>query len=308
MPNMRVLSYLFKLSLVSLIVGALIWLFGGYIWLSVGTYNFINDVWQLPLLNRNLAVYMQMCARAPEGSENSVPKAFALRFVDERNYVVELVCSLIEDSPIQIKTGSLPMFITRNPGSSGFIFWLDDKSGTHSALRLTSLRHALGVELRGDTVVKGNQIQEIASEYPHSTCQARLFTCCAPGSQLGVGEALNVGVTDCPQSCFLQCKNVPFIEVFGSDPGYEPQTRELMMSDASLDVIFNYSVLPKTVDLVTMDFGDGTTQTSSYSEGIFVHTYVCEGSCKFTAALVARDADGSTSVDTSNAKIYIIRR
>ncbi len=305
---MRILYFFFRLLLLAAAVGAFIYFLGGNIWLQIGTYPFRQDIEQLTIYNRQLAAYTQMCQNSPESSAYSTPLGFELRFLDERKYVIEVVCKLIEGSPIEIKSGSLPLFISKLPGSAGFFFPLDERETVISAVRLFSFNKELGVALEGDTVKTGNDIQPILGNFPRAACVSFGYACCEEGSQSGQGEMLTRAVTDCPTRCFPSCASVPFVELFNSDPPYEPQSREIVMTESQMAVVFNYGISPKTISSVHIDFGDGSGEDSTYADGIFTHTFSCPGPCRYSAKLSARDSKGVSSIETNESKIYIIRR
>lgn len=290
------------------LIGVFIYFLGGTLWLQVGTYNFRSEVESLPRLARNVADYTAMCQHSPQSSDNSTPLGFEIRFLDDRHYVVEVVCTLIENSPIELKRGSLPPLITKMPGSSGIYYPLDQQTINLSAVRLFSINKELGISLSGDEVKVGTDIQAVIGDFPKAECAAFGYSCCTVAATVGQGVPLTGVVTDCAQNCFASCKSVPFIELFNSDPAYEPERREITMTSASLDVVFNYAISPKTVNKIHIDFGDGSTQDSTYPDGIFTHTFSCAGPCNYTVKLSAVSADGTASLDTNEAKIYIIRR
>lgn len=305
---MRILSFFFKLVLLGGAVSAFIYFFGGLLWLKVGTYAFLRDVNHLPLYDSDISTYLQLCQQAPESSDNSTPYAFQLRFLDDRRYVVELVCTLIENSPIELKQGSLPPFITKVPGSAGFTYPIEQQEPVTSAIVLFSVNKHMGVQLQGDTVTTGPEIESLVGTYPKSMCVSFGYQCCDSESQAGQGQLLSRSVTDCPTRCFPACGSLPFVELFNSDPPYEQTSREIAMTTNTMDVIFNYGVNPKTAKNVHIEYGDGKTQDSSLVDGIFTHTYLCTGACTFTVKLTVTDENGVSSVENSQSTIYIVKK
>ena len=305
---MRIFFFFLKLAIFSSVVGALVYFFGGTLWLQVGSYAFQQDVAQLPLYDHNIAVYTHMCQQSPQASDNSTPIEFQIRFLDDRQYVVEVVCSLIENSPIEIKRATLPLFIAKLPGSAGLVFPVDPSVEVTSAVRLGSINKQLGIELKGDTVSTGQAIEPLVGLYPKAECASFGYSCCTEGSQAGKGDPLSRSVTDCPTRCFPACGSVPFVELFNSDPPYEQESREVSMNGNSLDVIFNYGVNPKTVKNVHIEYGDGKNQDSTLADGIFSHTYTCSAACRYVVTLTTTDSSGVSSVETSQSKIYIVKK
>src|SRR5258708_6153576 len=103
---MRILAFFLRLLVFSAIIGVFVYFFGGTIWLKVGSYGFSQDITQLTLYDKNIATYNKICQTSPGSSENSVPLSFQLRFIDDRQYALEVVCTLIENTPIEIKRAS----------------------------------------------------------------------------------------------------------------------------------------------------------------------------------------------------------
>lgn len=305
---MRILFFFFKLALFCGTLGILVYFFGGTLWLKIGSYGLQQDVEQLPRYFHNISIYNKLCQESPQSSENSVPFAFQLRFLDDRVYALELVCTLIESSPIELKRGSLPPFIARAPGSAGFSYPIAQPEDSVSAIRLRSLNKEIGMQLSGDAVSLSSDIHPIVGLYPRAECASFGYQCCSQGSQAGKGALMTGPVTDCASTCFASCSNLPFVELFNSDPPYEQETREIEMPVSTLDVVFNYGVNPKTVKNVHISFGDGQEQDSPLADGIFSHTYTCDGPCTYTASLTTIDGSGVSSVETSQSKIYIVKR
>lgn len=305
---MRILGFLFRLAVILTLVGAFIYTLGGTIWLQVGTYTFRTDVEQLPRYNRNIADYTAMCQNSPQSSENSTPLGFEIRFLNDQEYVVEVVCRLIENAPIELKKGRLLPFISKLPGSAGIFYPIEQQEVFTSAVRLKSINKEIGVALVGDTLKVGQEISAVIANFPKAECLSFGYSCCNLSSQTGKGEPLTRVVTDCPTSCYSACGTVPFVELFNSDPPYDRQTRELVMSGDSLDVLFNYGINPKDVKNVSIDYGDGTVENSPYPDGIFTHTFSCAGPCRMIVKITATDKAGLSSIETEETKIYIIKR
>lgn len=305
---MRILSFFFKLALFCGVLGVLIYLFGGSLWLKVGSYALQQDVEQMPLYYRNISVYEKLCKESPQSSENSVPLAFQLRFLNDRAYAIEVVCTLIESSPIEIKRGTLPPLISKVPGSAGFSYPLSQTEDVESAIRLRSINKEIGIKLSGETVSISENIQPIVQLYPRAECVSFGYQCCTDGSQAGKGDILRAPIADCAARCFASCTSLPFVELFNSDPPYTQEAREIEMTDTTLNVVFNYGVNPKTIKNVHIDFGDGEQQDSNLPDGIFSHTYTCSGPCTYTVFLSTTDAGNVSSVETSQSKIYIVKR
>lgn len=305
---MRILFFFIRLAVLAAVLGVFIYFVGGTLWLKIGSYGFQQDIQELPLLSKKVTEYTQVCQNAPQSSDNSIPLGFQLRFLNDQEYVTEVVCSLIENVPIEIKRGKLPPLLTKAPGSAGIYYPLEQTTLYTSSLRLKSINKELGFSLEGDVFKMGLDIQPLAGLYPKAECNAFGYACCNSASEIGKNQLIGKMVTDCPTNCFAACKSVPFVALFNSDPPYDSQTREIALTTDNLSVLFNYSINPKTVTSVHIDYGDGTGEDSQYADGIFTHTYACMGGCHYTVSLTSKDADGVSSLETGESKIYIVRR
>lgn len=305
---MRILSFFFKFGLFLVVLGALGYLFGGTLWLKMGTFGFINEVNALTNTNKQLQQYTPMCQQASSASQDSTPLGVQLRFTNNTHYVIELVCSLIEDSPIKIREGNLLPLITKDPGSAGFYYAV---SGQNDAwVSLGSLGKHAYITLKDDTVSLHDTAETVLNSLPKSECDSFGYSCCNDGSLLGEGEARIDGVTDCPGKCFPVCQKVPYVELFASDPAATIDTRELTLTQATNDIVFNYGVNSANgkITEVQIDYGDGATDSSTLPQGVFTHTYNCSGPCKYTVSLQARDITGKVSIATQESKIYIVKK
>ena len=134
---MRIVGFFIR-SLLSLgILAALVYFVGGYLWMTVSLGSFRSNISVLEDSLANTSTINKLCVNAPASSPYSVPKAIQLRFIDNKNYVLEVVCSLIENTPVQMGMGTLPSFIEKEQGSSGF--YVDMVASQPSSVTLRSL-------------------------------------------------------------------------------------------------------------------------------------------------------------------------
>ncbi|PWU22885.1 hypothetical protein C5B42_04855 [Candidatus Cerribacteria bacterium 'Amazon FNV 2010 28 9'] len=307
---MRILHFFLQVLILCIFISLFVYFWGGQLWLKVGTYQFIQDGMSLPAGAKQLEAYTQMCAQAPSSSDASTPIGMQLRFNDNTSYSIELVCSLIENSPIHIKDGKLPPLISKDPGSAGFFYSF---SGDNLAsVSLSSLGKHQIVMLKNDSVYLSDTDEASQNQYPQSVCTSFGYSCCNNQSNVGVGDVRSLGVVDCPTACYRSCTALPYVELFDTDPAVSVSTRETVMKSASQDFIFNYGVHPSVatekVTTVHIDYGDGQSQDSTQAEGIFTHTYTCQTSCRFTVKLTISDTAKKTSIESPGSIIYIVKR
>lgn len=139
-----------------------------------------------------------------------------IRFTDERNYVLETVCSDFPKKPIFIESKTLPVFVKKVDGASGFLFNSTEKNASKILL------NALGKEL---TIFK--EINELATgeaptiiDYgsgPASECRSFNYQCCQNDIERGVGNRQELA-TDCAKDCYQSCHPRPLIISFNGMP------------------------------------------------------------------------------------------
>lgn len=305
---MRILRFFVQFGVLALIVAAFVWLVGGTIWLRMATIPFQQEVKTLTEMNKQFQSYTQRCQSAPSSTQDSSPIGVQIRFVDDQSYVVELVCSLIESQPIELHTGKLPPLITRAPGSAGFFY--SNAGGSDTGVDLVSLGKHLSMVLEKDTFSIGKSIAIPDAAYPQNSCKGFGFSCCSDQSGVGDGVQKSVGVLDCPTSCFERCSSVPFVELFTSDPLATFDLHEINLSKESQSVTFSYAVTStnSTVASVSIDYGDGSNDSATTSQGIFSHTYTCASGCRYTVKIAGKDALGKSSLESPQSTLYIVRK
>lgn len=139
-----------------------------------------------------------------------------LRFVDDREYVLETVCSDFPKKPILIESQTLPVLVKKVAGGSGFIFDLREKKASQIVL------NALGKEL---TIFK--EINELDTgkaptsiDYypgPASECEGFNYQCCQNDIEQGVGVRQELAI-DCARTCYSSCRPRPLVLAFNAMP------------------------------------------------------------------------------------------
>jgi len=162
-----------------------------------------------------------------------------LRFVDERNYVLETVCSDFSNKPILIESKTLPVFVKKIDGASGFIF--NRERGDSSHITLNSLGKELKIFKEIDQLASGEPPR--LTDYiagPASECQGFNYQCCRSDIEQGVGKRQELA-TDCPKSCYQSCRPRPLIVSFNAMPSNLDDNR-IISSKSGQSVTFAFVV------------------------------------------------------------------
>ncbi|HSW90059.1 MAG TPA: hypothetical protein VLH19_04270 [Patescibacteria group bacterium] len=302
---MRIVVFFFKTFAFLGISALFVYTLGAQAWILIAAHQFEQDVKSLPRMSRDAQKFTQICQNAPASSENSQPLAFQLRFRDSNAYAIEILCSLIPD-PVLVREGKLLPFVTKDPGSSGFYYAVE--GGHDSSVRISFLTGHQTLQLLLDSVKFVSTIPDIGRPLPQTSCQGFGYACCTERSDLGRGQPLSDGVLDCPNSCFPSCQSVPFVQTFVSEPLPDDAGRIIMTSNTQ-EVLFSYAVSSTNgkIAQVTIDYGDGTKDTSQLSVGVFTHTFTCSGPCTYTTIISGVDSLGKKTQDYDGAKTKIVR-
>lgn len=306
--SMRILRLLITFLVWLALLSAFVYFIGTRLWLFVGSTLFIQDAQVLVKQLAKEESFADRCAQAPTASSLTRPKALQLRFLNESDFVVEIVCSFIEDSPIQLYESSLPPFVRKAAGASGFYFDLARRQET--SIRLQVFSHEQDLTFTGLKVLRANLPSAPAAQpYPATACTAFGLQCCTLDVQRGVGNQMMDGVTDCPRSCYAACAAIPYLQSFSADP-YPEANNEVVLTSPTQDVVFSYTAshADGQIRSVEIDYGDGKKETSNRPNGVFTHTYTCETECRYPVVIRATDSNGNVSVANTSSTLYIVRR
>lgn len=267
---------------------------------------------------------------------------YQLRFENNKDYVLEAVCNGFSLSPILIESNSLPYLVEKNIGQSG-ILWGDYLSGIKlSVLGRTGIIYVedrnINTRYSNSTDLSGSFLQPIAS------CLNYGFSCCQEDFEKGMGDALTI-VTDCPKSCYSQCKPRPVVLSFTSQPFFDPKSRNLSINSGE-EVTFFYVISDsqenpfaqeetdkklsfftsiynfgqtlldiknakeeKIKPKIVIDFGDGDQELLNDLQGSMPHVYFCSKNqgCKFDAVISASNSQNVESANNilSNIKVSV---
>jgi hypothetical protein len=137
-----------------------------------------------------------------------------IRFINDREYNLETVCSDFVKKPILLEAKKLPLFVKKSAGTSGFIF---DESANPSQLTLTCFGKILTVYSEANELGYGNPPALTYSEGPESNCSAFNYRCCQNEVEQGMGSVQSLA-SDCPKSCYASCQARPLLLSFNGRP------------------------------------------------------------------------------------------
>jgi hypothetical protein len=232
-------------------------------------------------------------------AEFGLVESYQIRFTNDTEYVVELVCRGFRLDPINVSEGKLPPFVKKVPGTGGLI-WGQQPSGV-----------VLEVFGRQQTVLVDNEQLNYSYEpniytgvTPITTCQGFGYSCCSPETTEGQGESYQ-GVSDCPRTCYAQCKSRPVVLSFTAEP-YMDAERRTVQAAKNEPVTFNYVLSGQAPLTGTIVFGDGQSAPLTAQTGTVSHAYTCAAaSCQFTAQLQVLDKVQTPAAATPLTKMQI---
>ncbi|MFH2118131.1 MAG: hypothetical protein ABII10_00115 [Candidatus Paceibacterota bacterium] len=265
-----------------------------------------------------------------------------IRFVSDKDYILEIVCQTNESLREVIKEGSLPLLVTKGVNQSGLISNQQQHGLTLSILGRT------GVVYEGDSFIQSSTRYRADDELildrgPTTVCAGYGFICCNETYQLGQNQQ-NTQAWDCPKSCYESCIDKPVILNFYSEPYFATRTR-IVRTQSGESIEFFYTVNDIQGDLLTrqladqeewsdlnwparllrlvenflnqkptadslakvvITFGDGEAAELSDLQGSVVHTYTCnQRLCVYNAVVQAVTQNEITSSLDQNSNIQI---
>ncbi len=296
------IKYLFTLGVIAGILYATV----PFVLLNIATAQFIRDTKMVGPASQVETGYASICKKAPASSDLSRPLAIQLRFEDPATYSIELVCSLIENTPVTLQTKKLPFLVSKVGTAAGVYY--DFEHPVKMSIRLRSLYAKQDITFDGQNFVRDRlDAEPIAYTKPVTACAGYGYQCCHATTQKGVGDT-QTRATDCPTSCFAACAEIPHIQVFSSDPYAINQ--EILMSSQTIDITFNYIAVTAhgKVARVDIDYGDGSHDSSIEGTGIFSHSFSCPGPCRIPVRIRAVDSNENVSIENETTTLYIVRQ
>jgi hypothetical protein len=322
---MRILRFLFTALVFFAIVGV-----GGFLgareillhWGVSSLEHSLKELQQIATSDRYAAECQRRGGDGGTTLQRGDPVTYQLRFLSSTEYIIEAVCDQFSLSPIVVDRMSLPQFISKSVGGSGFL-WQNNASNAVTLTVFGDLEKQIqklakidtGFLVRQKTVAVVNQTISIeptsamalsATEGPATTCQGYGYQCCEQSSQMGIGDQLT-GTLGCAESCYTSCVSRPTLLSFNSNPFFDIRTRILTIKSGD-SVEFLYIADSTDDDNLTadFDFGDGQQEQLFGKQGHISHTYHCpQGGCIYIAKVALEDKWGVHSAHTSINQITV---
>jgi len=302
---MRVIRYLFSALLFLGLIGAGLFFSFREIWLLRATSQIKTEIQQLRSISENAGAYIQQCrTKGITADTLQAIEAIQIRFTSPTEYAVEVVCAQFKLDPIVIETGSLPMFVSKTPGSSG-VDWLTGYSGV--GLQMWGRTRGVIVE---QSSIRDTDISNLSgTSGPVTSCAGHGFTCCQQETSQGVGAQIS-NVTDCRQTCFESCVARPVVLSFVAQPNFDATTRRLTISSGEpveMTYVVDTAGADDTTEIV-IDYGDGTSDTFNEPTGRATHSYQCnQQQCQYQVVLRAQQTEAEvSSVETPISTMTVV--
>ncbi len=314
---MRILRYLLSATIGVVIIGVVALLIAREVFAYWGVSTVRTSVLELARA-RDQGSYQQECHQRGK-SVGPGGVIMQLRFLSSTEYVLEALCNATSNQPIPIGRESLPPFVEKVKGSSGFasssapsgiqlaVFWQLGQE-VERLLKLNSswITKTKVLIYQDEVLIEGGDATLVGNG-PITSCTGYGYTCCREESEMGIGDRI-VGLTDCQNSCFSQCVNRPLVLSFTSNPFFDLQNRTVTVPSGT-QVEFIYVADSGDSESVTgsLDFGDGKSETLIEENGQASHTYVCNSAeCRYETSITLQDKWGVESAALPVSKITII--
>lgn len=248
-------------------------------------------------------------------STEGIVVGYQLRFNSDTEFVTEAFCKPFNSNIKELKTHTLPPFISKIPGSSGLMYGTESSSVGLQAFEnvYSFLEEEVGISVRflqkkrfitakNEVLISESKVTNVG-QTPATSCEGFGYVCCNSVTELGDGAQIT-NTTNCERSCFNRCLRRPSILSFMSDPFPDLETRTVAVT-AGVPVEFQY--LSDVQGTAALDFGDGESATSVGTSGSAQHVYTCrQRTCEYTATLTITDGNNRTSAVSPLSTLHII--
>lgn len=229
---MRIIRFIFS-SLVFIVFLLVVGIFLGRELLMLLATNDLQRAANLLMNNQN---HLSNCY---DGFSRSPSAWGQLRFINEREYQLETVCSDFAKRPILIETKTLPIFVKKVDGGSGFVFDLQNKRASQIVLNALGKETTVFKEINELTVGKAPTMIDYTSG-PASECAGFNYQCCQNDTEQGIGKKQD-SATDCPKTCYQGCQPRPIVLAFNAMPSNANDKRMVSIASGQT-VAFAYVV------------------------------------------------------------------
>lgn len=254
---------------------------------------------QMRKLAVNIGPYGVECRKKGVLEDENVVTAIQLRFLNDTEYVIEIVCGQFKLDPILVATKKLPFMVKKVPGSAGIIW-----GGAPSGVRVELWGRTRAMLQENKQLFYTSNPKEELGITPLSSCGGYGYSCCAEESAQGLGDQLEQAL-DCPRTCYASCQRRPVVLSLSTDPFYDPETRTLGALPGDV-ITFVYVIDSPAGGSVVLDYGDGTKETVTTMSGTTTHQYQCATAvCTYKMKLKVTDTAGVTSVDTPVSQVTV---
>lgn len=301
---MRILSFIVKVLIGGAVLVGIGFFVSREVLLQIAISQLKSDTAQMRSIARNTGAYIQNCQRqGTTGISGQFIDAIQLRFISDTEYVVEVVCSELRITPIEVLSNSLPMMVEKVPGSSGLTWGVEPSA---VSLAIWGRQRSLGIE--EESIVPALSPAEVGTAMaPPTSCEGFGYTCCQQELTIGTGELIS-RAQDCPQTCYQQCQDRPIVLSVTTQPFYDQATRTVTVQRGQpLQAGFVIDAQGLENVATTLNFGDGATQNFTEINGTASHTYQCSApSCTYTLSVSAEDSSGISSAQTPLSQIKVV--
>ncbi len=297
---MRIIKFLLGSVATLGVVAVLGFFLGREVLLFWGISTVKSSLSELESISVNYGNYVQTCRQKGAPMDQIAVAGLQLRFINDQEYLLEIICNGIQFDPIVILDKKLPPLVTKEPGAGGVI-WGSDLSSV--ALTVLGRRQVIGVQNKS-VVNLGRAVATGVS--PLTTCQGRGYVCCTSDAQFGTGQ-LQDQVNDCPKSCYATCLPRPIVLSFSSDPILDQQTRTVTIGpNQTVSFAYVVSYDNKVLPTITLDYGDGQTEVLKKLTGQTSHLYTCNvGTCKYQVNIAVSTPEQISSVQNTISQLTV---
>lgn len=316
---MRILRIIFSAFLFFAVVSFIGFFLMRELLLYWGTSKIRDSLRELSLAS-NRGTYSSQCMQLGGNIvSGETLVTYQIRFISSSEYLVEAVCEGFGHDPITISQDTLPQFVTKVPGSSGFMMTFE-QSGIELevfAQEIAKIFEATEFDFsflsRQKAIVSENGVllkdssQGVVGNGPVTICSGYGYQCCNEVSHFGVGDRIT-GLPDCEQSCYSVCATRPVLLSLNTGPLLDPRTRSVeVLSGTPVEFTYVADFGDATAMNGVLDFGDGKKTPITGLAGQTSHTYECmAGRCEYIATVTLEDNWGVKSAQLETSKVKII--